>query len=96
MSTNEVLKRHLTGWMQLSTWDTLHPLDQQRFHRSLAACFEELGPSIDFDQFEQAMLDLLAQLHPTSQPVDRSERVRFWAERAEAIGSYLFDNGRRA
>lgn len=96
MSATETLKRHLTSWMQVSTWDTLHPLDQQRFHRALAACFDELGPGIDYDQFETAMLELLTELHPTSQPVDRSERIRLWAMRAEAIGCYLIDNDRRS
>ena len=95
MSKQESIKSHLSSWLRVSTWDTMHPLDQERFHKALGACFRELGPQIGFDEFEQAMVDLLNEFHPTSHPIDRSERVHPWAMKAEGIASYLFDNGKR-
>jgi hypothetical protein len=96
MNRHQSIKDHLTPWLRVSTWDSLHPLDQARFHKALGACFRALGPQIEFGDFEQAMTELLNELHPTSQPLDRSERVRSWAMKAEGIASYLFDNSLRA
>lgn len=87
----ESVKRHLRSWMQVSTWNTSHPLDQQRFHRALHNCFREHGPGISSDVFEDAMLQLLDELYPTPHAVDRTERVRDWVLKAEAIDGYMYD-----
>lgn len=92
MSNITTIKQHLATWLRVDTWDTLHPLDMKRFHKALAACFKDLGPEIAFDDFYQAMVELLGEHHPTQQPVNREERVRPWALKAEAIASFLSDS----
>lgn len=96
MSKHQSIKNHLAPWLRVSTWYTGHPLDEERFHKALGACFRDIGPSIAFDEFEQAMVELLEEHHPTSHATDSAERVHDWAAKAEVIGSYLFDNGQRA
>ena len=94
MTKHQTLKSHLDRWIRVSTWDTLHPRDEERFHRALAACFRDLGTGIAGDEFELAMLELLDEHYPTKEPLDRAPRVDRWVRKAESIGSYLFDTGR--
>ncbi|MEJ6003836.1 hypothetical protein [Paucibacter soli] len=91
MSKIESLKNHLASWMRVDTWDTLHPLDEERFHKALNACFRQFGPQISANEFEDAMLALLEQYHPTKMPIDRAERLHSWVLKAEVINSYLYD-----
>lgn len=92
MSKHESIKNCLAPWLRVSTWDSLHPLDEKRFNIALAACFRVLGTSIAFDEFELAMTELLDEHHPTSSQASSSKRVHSWAIKAEVISSYLFDN----
>lgn len=85
------LKEKLRPWIRVSTWDTGHPLDDERFHKALHDAFSSLGTSIHADDFEQAMLDLLNEIYPTKAPIDRSPRVERFVKIAERIGSYLHD-----
>lgn len=95
-TTIEIVKQHLAAWMAPDTWNTSHPLDVKRFHQGLHGCFEEVGPSIDVDEFRTAMIELLNEYHPTQQPTDRSDLVNSWVQMADAISTYLYDNDERA
>jgi hypothetical protein len=86
------LKIALKPWLRVETWHTSHPLDDQRFHRALKSAFDSLGTSIAYDDFKEAMEQLVNELHPKMQAKFRDELVENFAQRAENIGSYLYDN----
>jgi hypothetical protein len=87
------LKNALEPWLKVSTWNTYHPLDDERFHKALKSAFDTLGTTISFDDFKEAMDQLAANLHPGMNQSYRDELIYGFAKRAEQIGSYLHDNG---
>lgn len=89
----EKLKTALTPWLMVDTWHTTHPLDDSRFHRALKSAFDSLGTTIAFDDFREAMEQLANKHHPNLQASYRDELVEKFAQRAENIGSYLYENG---
>ena len=56
------LKQCLRQWMQVSTWHTGHPLDEERFHKALHNAFSQVGLSISGDDFKKVISDLAATL----------------------------------
>ncbi|MCF5971450.1 hypothetical protein P2A63_20550 [Xanthomonas perforans] len=60
---NDRLKAALDPWMRVETWHIFHPLDEQRFHRALAADFEVVGLPAESLEFETAMLALARKHH---------------------------------
>ncbi len=81
----------LRPWMRVGTWDTTHPLDQERFHRALKSVFDECGPNVAGDEFEAAMRELADDLCVKYQQAYLDERINHFAQLAENIGSYLYD-----
>ncbi|MFT0171483.1 hypothetical protein ACLKMY_21145 [Paraburkholderia mimosarum] len=92
---HEKIVEGLRAWMKVSTWSTGHPLDQERFHRALKEVFDTCGLSISGDEFESAMRALAVELGYNYQPEYLNERLSDYAQLAESIGSYLFDNRSR-
>ncbi|WP_332399649.1 hypothetical protein [Vibrio metschnikovii] len=45
----------LKPWAGVSTWHTTHPMDRDRFNRSMHAIVEEFGANVDIDLFESAL-----------------------------------------
>lgn len=85
------LKEALRPWMGIETWHTLHPLDEQRFHKSLKSVFTELGTSIDGSEFQEVMYELANEYHPDWNQGHKDKLILHFALRAESISSYLFD-----
>lgn len=86
------LKNALEPWLRVSTWNTAHPLDDERFHKALKSAFDTLGTAISFDDFKEAMDQLAENFHPNMNETYRDELIDAFAKRAEQIGTYLFDN----
>lgn len=89
---HEKIVEGLSSWMRVPTWSTIHPLDQERFHRALKDVFDACGLSISGDEFEAAMRDLATKFEYHYEPEYLNKVVNRYAQRAENIGSYLFDN----
>ena len=89
---HEKIVEGLRSWMRVSTWDTHHPLDQQRFHHALKDVFDACGPSISGDEFESAMRELAAEFGNRYPSEELDKIVNRYASTAENIGSYLHDN----
>ena len=85
------LKKELTPWLIVETWHTTHPCDCERFNRSLKSAFDSLDTPITFDDFMEAMMQLVKEHHPGMQAIHREDLEGF-AMRAENISNYLRDN----
>lgn len=92
LNTLKELKEALRPWMQINTWHT--SLDAARFHNALKTVFDKLGVSIDVDDFEEAMLDLVDEYHQDWPPDHKEKVVDRFVSRAEHISIYLYDVGR--
>ena len=84
------LANSLKPWLVCDTWHTGHPMDDQRFHRALKASFDSQGVQISSDDFRQAIELGLRDYRPGDLKAF-SEDIESFAQRAEDIGSYLFD-----
>ncbi|GEM_PF-1149374 len=89
------LKAALDPWMRLETWHTFHPLDEQRFHRALAAAFEVVGTPADALELETAMLEL-AREHHGEVTQDQLEIIDECGQLGEAISLYLHNTRKSA
>ena len=88
----EKLAEKLKPWMQVDTWHTSHPLDDQRFHKSLQAAFSEFGVSIAYDDFKEAMEYLVETGVASKLEAGYLEgSIEKSASKAEHISSYLSD-----
>jgi DNA-binding ferritin-like protein (Dps family) len=85
------LKEALRPWMQHETWNTEHPSDYKRFHKSLHNAFSELGPVIGGANFEEVMSELADQYYPDWDQKYKDKLVNDFAIRAEHIAFYLQD-----
>jgi len=74
--------------MRVKTWHTFDGLDEQRFHRALAAALEVVGTPADALEFETAMLEL-AREHHGEVTVEQLEVIDVYAQLAETISLYL-------
>lgn len=86
----KALQLSLLPWLRVGTWHTGHPKDHERFHQAIHTAFSELGLSISYEQFYDAIHKNLAEISPGAEVVFTNEIEEF-ARRAEMIGSYLFD-----
>jgi len=84
------LENALGPWLSPETWHTRHPKDDERFHQSLNAAFNAIRPNIDAEQFAVAISQVLSKKHPSHVRI-YAEDIKEFAQRAEVIGSYLFD-----
>lgn len=76
--------------MCVETWHTFDGLDEQRFHRALAAALEVVGTPADALEFETAMLEL-AREHYGEVTVEQLEVIDEYAQFAEAVSLYLYN-----
>ncbi|SPO56159.1 conserved protein of unknown function [Pseudomonas sp. JV551A1] len=86
----QALQLSLLPWLRVDTWHTMHPKDEERFHQALHVAFGELGYSIAYEQFYEAIHRTLSERQPGVE-VYRSKTIEEFARRAEVISSYLFD-----
>jgi len=86
----KALEKSLSPWLHVSTWYTKHPEDEQRFHHALHATFAEHGYSIAFEEFFEAMRNVIVERYPGHE-LYRANDIERYARRAEIIGYYLFD-----
>ena len=86
------LKNALEPWIKVSTWNSSHPLDDERFYQALRSTFDTLGTAITFENFKEAMDQLAETFHPHMDKTYRDELIDEFAKRAEQIGAYLHDN----
>lgn len=84
------LAKALDPWLRVSTWHTGHPMDDQRFHRSLKIAFNNLGVQISSDDFRKAISLVLADRSPGDLKAFENEIEQF-SRRGEDIASYLID-----
>ncbi len=83
----------LKPWMRVETWHTGHPKDEERFHKALHNCYQEMGQAIDYDTLKDAMTDLSEHLHPKLQKDYLESTIEKYARHGEIISIYLFDIG---
>lgn len=88
----DALMNHLRAWMQVDTWHTGHPLDQQRFHVALKRAFRDLGSAISGADFQEAIEQLSSELHPNWEAAYRAQLVDEFASQAECISEYLVNS----
>jgi hypothetical protein len=86
----KALQLFLLPWLRVDTWHSRHLKDEERFHQALHVAFGELGYSIAYEQFYEAIHRTLSELQPGVE-VYRSKTIEQFARRAEVISSYLFD-----
>jgi hypothetical protein len=86
----QALQLVLLPWLRVDTWHTRHPKDEERFHQALHVAFKELGYSIAYEQFYEAIHLTLSERQPGVE-LYRIKATEQFARRAEVIGSYLFD-----
>ncbi len=89
----EELKDKLAPWLRVSTWHTAHHLDDRRFHQALKAAFDSLGTDISFEDFKEAMDQLVKEHHPKMQSDYREKCVEDFARKADNVACYFRDNG---
>lgn len=58
------LEKSLSPWLRVSTWHTKHPEDEERFPHALQPTFADLGYSIAFEVFFEAMQNVVAEQYP--------------------------------
>ena len=82
----EKLAPKLKPWMQVDTWHTSHPKDSERFHLALNSAFSELGSSISYDDFKEAMEYLSEELSSAKLEAEYlTQAIEGYASRAETI-----------
>ena len=87
----ESLAKPLEPWMQVSTWHTTHPLDNERFYKALSNAFKEHGCQISYDEFKEAM-EYLFEKHYSDMNIESFEsKIERYAGNAENIASYICD-----
>lgn len=86
----QALQIFLLPWLRVNTWHTRHPSDEERFHHALHVAFKELGYSIAYEHFYDAIHKVISERQPGHELL-RSKAIEHFARRAEVIGYYLFD-----
>src|SRR5215217_4000527 len=87
----DALKHALRPWMQVSTWYTFQPADDERFHYALRRAFDQLGASISGEDFRKTMTELAKELHPDWEFIHLEAIVGRFAVRAKHISAYVRD-----
>ena len=87
----EDLKPHLRAWLTSNSWNTGHESDELNFHRALTKVFEELGYYTAEEDFKEAVLLLVSELHPSTQCEQCEKSANDYASKASAISLYLND-----
>lgn len=86
----KALQMLLLPWLRVETWHTRHPKDDERFHKALHEVFSQLGYSIAYEQFYDAIRAVIVELTPGHE-LFRNKDIEHFARRAEVVGSYLYD-----
>lgn len=90
----ETLGSYLEPWIRVQSWHAHHPLDKERFYKSLHTAIEEVGPLIEYDDFVEAMTSLVKKHHPKMLTDYASEFIEKLSATAEEISHYVyFTNG---
>lgn len=88
----EDLAKELKPWIQVDTWHTGHPSDDERFHKALSNAFNKFGNSISYGNFEDAIRHSVNEHYPNKFDEQfLNEAIEKFAENAETISSYLSD-----
>jgi hypothetical protein len=91
--TGSELKLFFKRWVQAPTWQSRHPLDDERFNQALKSAFDfSSEKQIDADNFVEAILNLAEEFHPTMSLLRDDDFINDYATRLEHIQSYLNDN----
>jgi len=77
--------------MKVDTWNSFHPLDEERFHKALKQVFSKLGTKIDEETFEEVILTLFDDLYPNWEPKDKCLLIELYSKKSANIASYLYD-----
>lgn len=92
----ESLSNSLKPWMQVDTWHTTHPLDEERFHKALKSAITEHGCQMSYDDFKDAMSLLAEKLYPNKYEKSYlEESIDRFASNAELISSYIYDTTKK-
>lgn len=82
----------ITGWANVSTWYTGHPLDQKRFYQAMGRVVSEIDSPIDIECFERA-LRRHVETNPDvlGQPSHWDELISNYVIKAETIFDYEYE-----
>jgi len=85
------IKKEFRKWIEIDTWHTDHSNDEKRFHIALFNIFKECGTGISINEFEDALIELVEECHPSWEEEHKEKSIHKFSLRAEAIDSYLSD-----
>lgn len=87
----EKLCNYLESWIGVETWNTEHPLDNERFHKSLQNIFKNLGTQISYDDFYEAIERSVEDLYPHYNADFKITLIKSYSLRAATIAEYVSD-----
>lgn len=79
----------LRPWIQLNTWNDSGSCETEKFNKALHQILEKSEETFDCDKFQEAIRELLTELHP-KQDIENTS-VQDFAIKAEHINEYLRD-----
>lgn len=71
-------------WLKVDTWYTMHPADEQRFHKAIQKSYKSFKRYISEEQFIKAISNTVVS-------TNRNEEIEKFAKKADCILSYLSD-----
>jgi len=85
----------LKPWMQVETWNTNHPLDEERFHKALKSAINANETALSYDEIKEAMELLVEELYPDEYDASFiEEKIEQFSSKAETITSYIYDTNK--
>lgn len=87
----EKLGNYLESWIGVETWNTEHPCDNERFHKSLQSVFKNLGTQISYDNFYEAIEKSVEELYPHYNTEFKITLIERYSLRAATISEYVND-----
>jgi hypothetical protein len=87
----EKLIELLMPWLQVDTWHTYHPCDDERYHSALKNVFSTLGTQLDGEHFSEAITVVVDDLYPNYEVSYKEDFIEKFAIRSEHIANYLHD-----
>lgn len=89
----ENLAKCLKPWVQVSTWNTHHPLDEERFHKAVKSAIDSHPETcISYESYKEAIEYLVNELYFEKYESEFIEDIiKRYSEKANSISSYVFD-----
>lgn len=89
----ENLAKCLRPWIQVSTWKTYHPSDEERFHKAIKNAIDSHPEScISYENYKEAIEYLVNEIYFEKYESEFIEEIiKKYSKKADTISSYIFD-----